>query len=64
MTWSLKSTVLKQVCIPLLDGLPTINWPSVRYIDRVLREERGGGSGIVFVHCIGMFRNDRDKLMA
>ena len=37
---------LEQICIPLLDSFPTIHWSSIRDINPVLREARGGSSGI------------------
>ena len=56
--------LLEHVCIMFLDGLPTVNRSCVRHINRVLREERGHGGGIVVVECIVIFFNDRDKLLA
>jgi hypothetical protein len=34
---------LEQVCIPFLNGLPTVDWSSVRHKNRVVREERSDG---------------------
>jgi len=55
---------LEQVCKIFLDGLPTVNRSSVRHINRVLREERGDGGGIVLVPWLGMFFIERDKPLA
>jgi hypothetical protein len=52
--------ILEQICIPLLDCLPSLDGSSVRYIDPVLREARGG---IVLVHRIGMLCDNVEKLL-
>jgi len=42
---------LEEVCIPLPNSLPTVDWSSVCHINRILREARGGGGGIIIVRC-------------
>jgi hypothetical protein len=37
---------------------------AVRHMNRILREARGGGNGIVIVHCIAMLSYDVDKPLA
>ena len=59
-----KTQFLEQVRIHFLDSLPTFDWSFVRQINRILREERSRGSGIVLVHCISMFLNDREEPLA
>ena len=54
----------EQVGIHFLDSLPTVDWSSVRQINRILRKARGGSGGIVLVYRLGMFCNDIDKLLA
>ena len=46
-----------------LDGLPTINWSCVCYKNRVLREKRGNGDGIIVVDCFVIFFTCRLKLL-
>ena len=59
-----KMQFLEQVGIHFLDSLPTLDWSSVRQINRILREERRSGGSIVLVHGISMFLNDREKPLA
>src|ERR1700730_15609151 len=56
--------LLEQIPIPFLDGPPTKNRASVLHKNRVLREERGQGGGIVIVLCIAIFLNEREKPLA
>jgi hypothetical protein len=46
-----------------LDGLPTDNRTVVRYLNRVLRVERGSGGGIVVVLCVVKFFSECDNLL-
>ena len=59
-----KMQFLEQVGIHFLDSLPTLDWSSVRQINRILGEERSSGGGVVFVHGVRMFLNDRKKPLA
>ena len=56
--------LLEHVCIIFLDGLPTVNRSCVRHQNRVLREERSKGGGIVVVVCIVKFFVERVNLLA
>ena len=56
--------LFEHVCLIFLDGLPTVNRSCVRHKNRVLREERGHGGGIVVVSCLVKFFNERVKLLA
>src|SRR5580700_445179 len=56
--------LLEQVCIMFLGGLPTVNRSFVRHINRVLREGRGQGGGIVVVPCLVKLLIERIKLLA
>ena len=51
------------VCIMFFDGFPTEKGPVLSHQNPVLREVLGDGGGIVLVERIGMFFNDRDKLL-
>jgi len=42
---------LEPFCVLLLDSLPTVNRSTVRYENRVLREERGQSGSIIVIHC-------------
>jgi len=55
--------LLEVVCIPFLDGLPTVHRSFVRHKNRVLREERGQGGGIVVVVCLLILLTNRIKLL-
>jgi hypothetical protein len=57
--------LLKQICPKLLDGLPTVNRSRcVRHHNRILREERCQGGGIIVVDCIDIFFSERINLLA
>jgi hypothetical protein len=56
--------VLEHVCPIFLEGLPAVNRSSVRYLNSVLREERGQGSCIVVVPCLVKFISKRENLLA
>jgi hypothetical protein len=47
-----------------LDGRPTVNRPSVRHKNRVLREERGDACSIVLVECTVILFNEREIPLA
>src|SRR5580704_14522175 len=53
---------LEQVCKRFLDRLPAVNRSRVIHKNRVLREKRGHGSGIVVVACLVKFLTLRVKL--
>ena len=59
-----ETPLLEQVCIILLDGLPTVNRSSVSHQNRVLCEERGQGRGIVVVKCLVILFILRTKLLS
>jgi hypothetical protein len=46
---------LEQVCIMLLNSLPSVNRACVSHKNRVLRVERGRGGGIATVVCLVNF---------
>ena len=55
---------LEPFCVLRLDSLPTVKLSCVRQENRVLREERGHGGGIIVVECLGILViNLRDKLV-
>jgi hypothetical protein len=53
--------LLKQVCIIFLDALPTVNRSFRSHLNRVLREGRGDGGGIVFVVCLIFSFNEASR---
>jgi len=54
---------LAHICIMFLNGLPTVNWSCVIHQNRVLREVRGQGDGIVVVPRLVNFFTERTKLL-
>jgi len=43
---------LDHVCIPFLNGLPTVDYSSSAHKNRVLRVERGDGGCVIVVDCL------------
>jgi hypothetical protein len=43
---------LQHVCIPFLNGFPTVDWSSVGHENRVVREEGGDGGCIVIIAAL------------
>src|SRR5271165_6761382 len=54
--------LLECVCIPFLDGLPTIKHPIRCHQNRVLREKRGHCGGVVLVECLVRLHTERTEL--
>jgi hypothetical protein len=55
--------LLKQVYVPFLYGLPTINRSCVSNKYRAVGEERGQGRSIVVVYCLVILLGDRFNLL-
>ncbi len=53
-----------QVSLIFLKSVSAVNRSCVRYLNRVVREERGPGGVIVAVPYLVKFFEERDKLLA
>ena len=54
---------LEPVCPKFLNSLSTESGSTLLHTNSVLREVLRNGNRIIFVKCIGMFFNGRDKLL-